>query len=330
MMRASRQSMEPKSGVSQATDTHSTRHSLMPASVPRLQKENGQISRDPKIKGPDPVINFGEATRLGNPDVLGDGYESDLEVYKFMIETEQDETRPSPHLFDHQSNITPRMRSTVIDWLVEIHRRFKMHSESLYMTIYLLDMYLTECDLDKACYQRLACAALMIAAKSEERSVPLMEDFVYVAGKSFSATALQRMEASLFEKVGCHVTPILAFSFLSRSLRFIQATPQQSQYCLFILESLLLDSDFIGVRPSFLAAAVFYTGFKIMNKDDFQWDVTMTKNIGYDEPALKPVANHILRALSVIAKGPYKATRKKYTTETMGDLSLVEFPERFD
>lgn len=329
-MRASRQSMQPKPTAAPPAETHSIRRSLMPAAVEPLQKEHTKICRDPKIKAPEPQINFAEVSRVGDPNVLGDGNECDVEIYKFMIETEQTEPRPSPYLFDRQSNITPRMRSTVIDWIVEIHRRFKMHDDTLYMAMHIMDMYLTECDLDKACYQRLSCAALMLAAKSEERSVPLMEDFVYVAGKSFSSAALQRMEASLFEKVGCHVTPILPLSFVARSLRWLQATPQQKAYCLFILESLLLDSEFIGVRPSFLAAAVIYTGFKIMRKDEFQWDEEMRKNLGYDEESVKAVANKILEALAGIAKGPYKAIKKKYTTDVMGGLSLVEFPEHFD
>ena len=79
-----------------------------------------------------------------------------------------------------------------------------------------------------------------------------------------------------------------------------------------------------------LAAAVIYTGFKIMRKDEFQWDEEMRKNLGYDEDSVKAVGNKILEALTGIAKGPYKAIKKKYTTDVMGGLSLVEFPEHFD
>ena len=326
-MKHSRQSFQPQPSAPHEAEVHVARRSLKPKSVQRLQIERREICRDPKIKAPSPDIDFSEVTRVGDPSVLGDGNESDVEIYKFMIETEQSESRPTPYLFDHQTNITPRMRATVIDWIIDIHKKFKMHQETLYMAVHIMDLYLTECDIDKSCYQRLSCAALMLAAKSEERSVPLMEDFVYVAGKSFSANALQRMEASVFEHVGCHVTPILAFSFVTRTLRLLGSSEQQREYCMFILDSLLLDSDFIGVRPSYLAAGVIYTGLRISN-GAFAWDEDMVRNTGYEEDAIKHLANLILRALSALSKQPYQAIKKKYSP-VIQIASITEFPADF-
>ena len=323
-MKHSRQSFQPQATGAPEVEVHVPRRSLKPKSIQRLQIERREICRDPKIKSPEPDIDFSEVTRVGDPLILGDGNDFDLEVYKFMLDTEKVESRPTPYLFDHQTNITPRMRATVIDWMIDIHKKFKMHQETLLFAVHILDFYLTECDLDKSCYQRLACASLMLAAKSEERGVPLMEDFVYVAGKSFSASALQRMEASVFEHVGCHITPIIPLPFLTRTLRFRRAGTEESDYCMFVLDSLLLDADFIGVRPSYLSAGVFYTGVKLLHPE-FDWDEDLVINTGYEEDSVKDLANRILKSLSELTKQPYQAVKKKYAQR----VTLTSFPDAF-
>ncbi len=41
-----------------------------------------------------------------------------------------------------QDDINEKMRSILIDWLVEVHLKFKLVPESLYLTVNLIDRYL--------------------------------------------------------------------------------------------------------------------------------------------------------------------------------------------
>ncbi len=41
------------------------------------------------------------------------------------------------------------MRSILIDWLVEVHLKFKLLPETLFMTINLIDRYLTEVQVSR-------------------------------------------------------------------------------------------------------------------------------------------------------------------------------------
>ena len=43
---------------------------------------------------------------------------------------------------DKQVDINERMRSILVDWLVEVHLKFKLVPESLYLTINMIDRYL--------------------------------------------------------------------------------------------------------------------------------------------------------------------------------------------
>jgi len=42
---------------------------------------------------------------------------------------------------DRQEKINETIRSTLIDWLIQIHYNFKLQPESLFLTINLIDRY---------------------------------------------------------------------------------------------------------------------------------------------------------------------------------------------
>jgi cyclin B len=48
----------------------------------------------------------------------------------------------NPTYMTKQEDINEKMRSILIDWLVEVHLKFKLVPESLYLTVNLIDRYL--------------------------------------------------------------------------------------------------------------------------------------------------------------------------------------------
>ena len=47
-----------------------------------------------------------------------------------------------PTYMTGQANINSKMRSILIDWLIQVHQRFNLLQESLYLTISIIDRYL--------------------------------------------------------------------------------------------------------------------------------------------------------------------------------------------
>lgn len=252
-----------------------------------------------------------------------EAYEYDKCIYNFMKSEETSEL-PSANFFDKQTNIRPKMRATVIDWLVEVHKKLKMQSETLYLTIFLMDSYLSKVDLDKSKYQRLSCAALLIAAKSEEIYPPSVNYLVDLTEKSFTSIALNRMEADLFKKVNCHVNPILPNQFLHYFLRVGRASQDVVYLSYFILEASLLDIRFIGEIPSKLAAAAICLSMNIQKAPIF-WKPLMENMTGYTLSDLTPIVNNLLQgAYSIQSKtSRFITIGKKYTQI----LSKYKFPE---
>lgn len=47
---------------------------------------------------------------------------------------------------EFQQEINERMRAILVDWLVEVHDKFKLTQETLYLAISILDRYLAVCE----------------------------------------------------------------------------------------------------------------------------------------------------------------------------------------
>lgn len=73
------------------------------------------------------------------------------------------------------------MRAYLVDWLAEIHFKFKLWSETLYVTVGIIDRYLAATpDMSKEKLQCLGITALHIAGKYEEIYPPELKNLLRV------------------------------------------------------------------------------------------------------------------------------------------------------
>jgi G2/mitotic-specific cyclin-B, other len=49
---------------------------------------------------------------------------------------------PSVSYLSKQTDINEKMRAILIDWLIEVHLKFKLLPETLFLTINMIDRYL--------------------------------------------------------------------------------------------------------------------------------------------------------------------------------------------
>ena len=48
-----------------------------------------------------------------------------------------------------QTDITEKMRSILVDWIIQVHQKFKLLHETLYLSILILDRYLSQTDIKR-------------------------------------------------------------------------------------------------------------------------------------------------------------------------------------
>ena len=85
-----------------------------------------------------------------------------------------------------QSHINEKMRSILVDWLVEVHMKFKLVPETLFLTINLIDRYLERREITRANLQLLGVSCLLIATKYEEIYPPSVNELVYICDNAYT------------------------------------------------------------------------------------------------------------------------------------------------
>ncbi len=67
-----------------------------------------------------------------------------------------------------QTSVNENVRAILVDWIINVHIKFKLLPETLFLTINLIDRYLSFEVIEKQNAQLLGVAALMISSKYEE------------------------------------------------------------------------------------------------------------------------------------------------------------------
>ena len=95
----------------------------------------------------------------------------------------------------NQSEVTEKMRAYLIDWISELHLKFKLWPETLYVCIGIIDKFLiTEPDFKKKDLQCLGITALHIAGKYEEIYPPELKHILRVTDNAVSKDQVLKLE----------------------------------------------------------------------------------------------------------------------------------------
>ncbi|OHT02685.1 G2/mitotic-specific cyclin-B [Tritrichomonas foetus] len=275
-----------------------------------------------EIEEPNQIL---KPSRLGEIDDPQDAYDFDLEVYQTMKREERVDL-PNPDYFEQQTSITPKMRTIVFDWLVDVHGKLGFHTDTLYLTMNIIDRYLSIISLDKTQFQKFACAATLIAAKNLELYTPSLRDLVQLADRSFTTTQLAEAEAEMMSALDFRINPFLPSMFLKRYLRIMQPDFHLSMVSHYILETTILDQKFIGETPSKLAAAAVCLAATLY-RGTGQWTEEAISNTGFTIDDLTDLIQKLLNCVNTTVASRYTAIRRKYSGKEMDNVSGIRYPE---
>lgn len=107
------------------------------------------------------------------------------DILQHYLETEI-ENQPKVKYMEHQKHINERMRSILIDWIIEVHFQFKLKVESLFLTVNLIDRYLEKVTVTKETLQLVGVSAMLIACKYEEIWPPLIKDYIHISDNAYN------------------------------------------------------------------------------------------------------------------------------------------------
>merc|ERR1719356_365155 len=137
------------------------------------------------------------------------------DIYR-VLQDDEAKCPVRPNFMDKQPHVNPKMRAILVDWLIDVHKKYKLRPETLFLAIGLIDRFLEKRSTSRRHLQLVGVTALLIAAKFEELYPPQINDFVYVTDKAYSKEEVLRMEVSMLTVLDFKICRPTAAHFMDR------------------------------------------------------------------------------------------------------------------
>ena len=293
-------------------------------------KEKIKVNKENEIKKDKEKINYFDITKIENNVQIPKEYINT--IYYNLLNEENIGIYPQAkyNYMDDQSEINERMRGILIDWLIEVHFKFGFTDETLYMTVSIIDRYLSSNQITKKNLQLLGITSLFISCKHEEIDVPKINDFTYITNNAYDKNEVIQMEDDILKFLKFNLlypSPIKFFEYLSLHFNFNKKMHMMGKY---LMESFLLDIKNIKYKSSIIACACCYIVmkfFKISNyKDSYDkkfYSLEINEKSKFNENDIKDCAKDICLLIDSIHKNKFFGCQKKFSDENHEKVSLL-------
>lgn len=151
---------------------------------------------------------------------------------------------PDPNYMDGQDEIQWHMRGILIDWLVQVHGRFHSLPETLYLTINLIDRFLSLKNIPRPQLQLIGITAFFIASKVEALPSPSVHEMVFMVDNGYTAKQIIQMELYMLWELGFEMGWPGPLSFLRRCSKADSYDIETRTLAKYLIESTLMDPRF--------------------------------------------------------------------------------------
>ncbi|KAJ5168276.1 G2/mitotic-specific cyclin-B [Penicillium canariense] len=334
-------------GVQKLSHTNSSRTTALGPRDPNAKKppnkrssnskgDNGEQQEPPrkKEKVEPEVLTKGKIIEVAGPDVgLGPDVQDldteDLddplmaaeyvvEIFDYLHELEM-VTLPNPQYIEHQPDLEWKMRGILVDWLIEVHTRFRLLPETLFLAVNIIDRFLSAEVVALDRLQLVGVTAMFIASKYEEVLSPHVANFSHVADETFSDKEILDAERHVLATLEYNMSFPNPMNFLRRISKADNYDIQTRTLGKYLMEISLLDHRFMSYPQSHIAAAAMYLARLILERGP--WDATLAHYAGYTEKEIDPVFRLMIDYLHRPVS--HEAFFKKYASKKFLKASIL-------
>jgi len=233
-----------------------------------------------------------------------------------------------------QSDINQRMRAVLVNWMVEVHRKFKLTEPTYFLAINLVDRFLAAKQVKRTKLQLLGCSCLWSASKYHEIYAPEMDDFVYISDSAFSSEQLEAMEVEVLKTLSFELTVPTVLSYAERysriSAHYLRKERERKiigDLIMYCAEHSVITYSLCRRAPSLVAAACFvYSSLstKVFTVDTFHED-GLGRVIGYSMDELLPAMLELDATVKGAKRSKHKAVFKKYSSTKYSNIGKLNF-----
>ncbi|PWO29575.1 endo-polygalacturonase precursor [Pyrenophora tritici-repentis] len=231
------------------------------------------------------------------------------EIFEYMHALEE-KMKPNATYMDHQAEIQWSMRSVLMDWLVQVHNRFTLLPETLFLAVNYVDRFLSCKVVSLGKLQLVGATALFVAAKYEEINCPSVQEIVYMVDGAYTADEVLKAERFMLSMLQFELGWPGPMSFLRRISKADDYDLETRTLSKYFLEITVMDERFVGCAPSFLSAGAHCLARLMLKKGD--WSQAHVHYSGYTLGQLRKLISVILECCENPQKH-HAAVYEKYT-----------------
>jgi G2/mitotic-specific cyclin 2 len=241
-----------------------------------------------------------------------------VDIFDYLKDLEH-ETLPSPDYIDHQPELEWKMRGILIDWLIEVHASFRLLPETLFLTVNIIDRFLSAEIVSLDRLQLVGVTAMFIASKYEEVLSPHVANFSQVADETFSDKEILDAERHVLATLNYNMSYPNPMNFLRRISKADNYDIETRTLGKYLMEISLLEHRLMEYKQSHIAAASMYLARLILDRSS--WDATLAHYSGYTEEEIQPVFQLMVDYLH--RPVAHEAFFKKYASKKFLKASIV-------
>ncbi|CAG9328287.1 unnamed protein product [Blepharisma stoltei] len=260
-----------------------------------------------------------DTVNLSDPQFLG---EYAAEIYHNLYVYE-DLASFNPDYIKNQPGLSYKMRAILIDWLVSVHLKFKLLTETLYLTVNYIDRYLEKRPVPKSNLQLVGATALFISCKYEEIIPVTVDDFVIITDKTYTRDQILVMERDMLAALDFNLTVVTTWRFLERLEMVAELDMKMSFFVRYLCELALVEYHMLKYKASMIAASAVYLCQKL-HKIDPSWSARLVSCSRYNESELRACAKDLLILFQAAPKHSLVGVREKYSKSSFFEVAKLK------
>ena len=270
------------------------------------------------------IMNDGEdykdiINEVKNPQEVDDYFDDIFNYFK----QEESKFLPKANYMKYQSDINEKMREILFDWLIEVHKKYKLSDNTLYITGNLIDRFTErKPELKRTKYQLLGVSALFIAGKYNDIYPPESKDYSYITDDAYTKKEVVEMEMEILKQLNYTITFPTQYNFLEIYKKLLNMDDKTYHLSFYCIDICFINYNMIKYKPSFLAAASCLLSFRLLKIYD-NWEEF--ENItGYN---INELYDCMVEINELIEKQKYtklKGVYKKFSTEKFSEVAKMK------
>ncbi|KAK2354425.1 G2/mitotic-specific cyclin S13-7 [Trifolium repens] len=276
----------------------------------KILKENGEVRGQDNLPNIDDECNHLEVSE----------YIDDIYQYYWVTEAH---SQTLSNYMSIQTEITPHMRGVLVNWLIEVHFKYDLMPETLYLTVTLLDQYLSQVNIKTSDMQLVGLTALLLASKYEDFWHPRVKDLISISAEAYTRDQMLGMEKLILRKLKFRLNAPTPYVFMVRFLKAAQSDKKLEHLSFFLIDLCLVEYEALAFKPSLLCASALYVA-RCTLKVTPTWTPLLHKHARYEVSQIRDCADMILKFHKAAGKGKLKVAYEKYSRKELSGVAAVK------